>query len=257
VFVLNYSYEVPNLSRKWDNIIVKALFDDWQISGVTTFTNGTYGGLGYSYSNVPTGTLTGTGSINGGGSRPIMTCDPNLSNGDATFERQFNTECVAPPTDKFRLGTATSDEYLGLGYMNWDISFFKNVPLGGSRRLQLRAELYNAFNTDQWTGVNTNANLTTGRALDQCEHVRQVDRRHQQRARSGRRQAPVLIAVSGAEPRSADSPGADCARQCARSPLKLTEYMSMPRVSPRTRHADRADIRSGGRSAPRLNRKCR
>ena len=29
--------------------------------------------------------------------------------------------------------------------------------MGATRRLQLRVELYNAFNTDQWTGVNTNA----------------------------------------------------------------------------------------------------
>ena len=36
--------------------------------------------------------------------------------------------------------------------------------MGGTRRLQLRVELYNAFNTDQWTGVNTTANFdyTTG-----------------------------------------------------------------------------------------------
>jgi len=33
--------------------------------------------------------------------------------------------------------------------MNRDISVFKHVPLGGSRRLQLRVELYNAFNMDQ------------------------------------------------------------------------------------------------------------
>jgi hypothetical protein len=48
--------------------------------------------------------------------------------------------------------------------MNWDISAFKNIPLNGSRRLQIRVELYNAFNTDQWTGVNTTANFdwTTG-----------------------------------------------------------------------------------------------
>ena len=31
--------------------------------------------------------------------------------------------------------------------------------MGGTRRLQLRAELYNAFNSDQWTGVNTAANF--------------------------------------------------------------------------------------------------
>jgi hypothetical protein len=157
--VINYSYEVPNLSRKWNNIITKAIFDNWQFSGITSILSGTYTGLAYSYSNVPTGTLSGTGSINGGASRPNLTCDPNISRGDRTFERQFDVSCVAPPTDQFRLGTSNDDEYLGPGFMNWDISAFKNIPLGGTRRLQLRVELYNAFNTNQWTGVNTTANF--------------------------------------------------------------------------------------------------
>jgi hypothetical protein len=159
VLVFNYNYDVPPLSQKWDHGVVKAIFDNWQISGVTTLTSGTYGSLTYSYSNVPTGALSGTGAINGGASRVVFTCDPNLPRGDRTFERQFNTQCVAPPTDQFRLGTALNDEYLGPGYMNWDLSIFKNVPLGGVRRLQFRVELYNAFNTDQWTTVNTNANF--------------------------------------------------------------------------------------------------
>jgi hypothetical protein len=164
VLVLNYSYEVPDLSRKWNNLFAKAVLGHWQFSGVSTFTSGTYGGFGYNYANVPTGALTGTGSINGGASRVVMTCDPNLSRNDRTFEQQFRTECIAPPTDQFRLGTALNDEYLGPGYMNWDLSVFKTVPLGGTRRLQLRVELYNAFNTDQWTNVNTTATFdyTTG-----------------------------------------------------------------------------------------------
>ena len=29
--------------------------------------------------------------------------------------------------------------------------------MGGTRRLQLRVELYNAFNTDQWNGINSGA----------------------------------------------------------------------------------------------------
>jgi hypothetical protein len=157
--VFNYTYDVPNLSRKWNNIAVKAVLDDWQFSGVTTMTSGTYGGFTYSYTNVPTGALSGTGSINGLASRVVITCDPNLSRGDRTFEQQFRTSCVAPPSDQFRLGTALNDEYLGPGYMNWDLSAFKNIPMGGNRRFQLRVELYNAFNTDQWTAVNTNANF--------------------------------------------------------------------------------------------------
>jgi hypothetical protein len=54
--------------------------------------------------------------------------------------------------------------------MNWDLSFFKHVPMGGMRRLQFRIELYNAFNTDQWaaTGVDTSAvfNYQTGEQTD-------------------------------------------------------------------------------------------
>jgi Carboxypeptidase regulatory-like domain len=173
VLVLNYSYDVPNLSNKWNNVVAKAVFDNWQFSGVATFTTGTYGGFTYNFVNVPTGALSGTGAINGGAttgvaagvpSRVVITCNPNLPRGERTFERQFRTECIAPPTDQFRLGTALNDEYLGPGYMNWDISVFKHVPMGGSRRLQFRVELYNAFNTDQWTGVNNNATFdyTTG-----------------------------------------------------------------------------------------------
>jgi hypothetical protein len=159
LLVINYSYEVPNLSRKWDNILTKAIFDNWQISGITQLQSGTQGGFGYSYSNVPTGTLSGNGSINGGGNRPNIVCDPFLSRGERTFERQFNTECIAPPTDHYHFGTSTGDEFDGPGFMNWDISAFKNIPMTGDRRLQLRVELYNAFNTDQWTGVNTTANF--------------------------------------------------------------------------------------------------
>jgi hypothetical protein len=155
--VLNFAYDVPNLSRKWKSVVAKAVFDDWQFSGVGTISSGTYGGLTSSFSNVPTGALSGSGAINGGASRAIITCNPNLPRGERTFERQFRTECVAPPSDPHRLGTALNDEYLGLGFMNWDLSVFRNVGLGGKRRLQLRVELYNAFNTDQWTGVSTNA----------------------------------------------------------------------------------------------------
>ena len=167
VLVFNYSYDVPNLSARWNHIATKAVFDNWQVSGVTTLTTGTYGAINYSYSNVPTGALSGTGSINApvtpagapGPSRVVLTCDPNLPRGDRTFERQFRTECVAPPSDRFRLGTALQDEYLGPGYVNWDLSVFKNVPLGGARRLQFRVELYNAFNSDQWSAVNNTANF--------------------------------------------------------------------------------------------------
>ncbi len=161
---INYAYDIPNLSQKWNNVVTKAVFDDWQVSGITTFLSGNKQGFTYGYANVPTGVLSGTGAIDGAASRPDLTCDPSLPRGERTFDRQFRTECVAAPSDQYRLGNTLGDELTGPGYMNWDISFFKNVPVGGTRRFQLRVELYNAFNTDQWTAVNTGATFdyTTG-----------------------------------------------------------------------------------------------
>ena len=55
VFVVNFWYDVPDLSEKWDNVLVKAIFDNWQFGGVGTLTSGTYGALTYNFVNVPTG----------------------------------------------------------------------------------------------------------------------------------------------------------------------------------------------------------
>ena len=63
--VVNYSYEIPNLSQKWDNVFVKALADNWQVSGITSILSGTRQGITYGYTNVPTGALSGTGALNG------------------------------------------------------------------------------------------------------------------------------------------------------------------------------------------------
>ncbi len=154
--VINYSYETPSLPESVSPIL-RGVFNNWQISGITAILSGTKQGFSYSYSNVPTGALTGTGSISGNASRVNILCDPNLPRGERTFEHQFRTECIGPPTDTNCLGNALNDELQGPGYMNFDLSVFKNIPVGGSRRLQLRAEVYNLFNADEWTGVNTAA----------------------------------------------------------------------------------------------------
>ena len=44
---------------------------------------------------------------------------------------------------------------MGLGYINTDLTMLKNFSMGGRRTLQVRAEMYNAFNSTQYQGVNT------------------------------------------------------------------------------------------------------
>ena len=152
---INYSYDVPGLSQHWDNKVVRAIFDDWQISGLTSALSGATLPLSYTIQGVSD--LTG-GAGSGLDTRVDFTCDPNLSRGDRSWDRAFATECVAPPSlSTNRVGTGKLDDLIGPGYLNWDITFSKNIPLGGNRRAQFRTELYNAFNNTQFAGVNTGA----------------------------------------------------------------------------------------------------
>ena len=158
---VNYSYDIP--STGWDSVIARAILDNWQISGVTSALSGETLAIGYSIAGVSD--LTG-GAGAGVDSRVDIICDPNLSRGDRSSTRAFATECVAPPSAATnRIGTATNDEIIGPGYLNWDISLAKVVPFGGTRRFTFRAEMYNAFNSVQFSTVNTTANFTAAGVL--------------------------------------------------------------------------------------------
>lgn len=169
--VINYNYLVPDLSRfMGDNPIAVGIFDGWQVSGVSTFQSGTYGSFSYAFTGAPRNDMT-----NGlGGSRVVLTCDPSLPKSDRTDLRQFRTECITFPGptnvagDTFYQGTAAPDAWLGLGYVNHDITLFKNFAMTGRRNLQIRIEMYNAFDTLQYGNVDTSAqfNFATGAQTD-------------------------------------------------------------------------------------------
>jgi Carboxypeptidase regulatory-like domain/TonB-dependent Receptor Plug Domain len=160
---ITYNWMIPGLSRYMDdNVIAKGVFDGWQLSGITTLLGGTWSNFTYNFTGAPSAAVL-TGGL--GGSRVIIVCDPNLPRGERTFERQYRTECVRPPgprtdaNDALYQGTGVGegqeDARMGLGYINHDLTLFKNFGMGNGRNLQVRAEFYNAFNTTQYQGVNT------------------------------------------------------------------------------------------------------
>ncbi len=108
--VVNYAYQIPDLSHRWNNLVAKVVGDGWMVSGVTTALSGNKTGFSYSYVNTPTGALTGTGGVSTAGSRVDIVCDPNLPRGQRTFTHQFRTECITPPSDPLRLGNAQGEE---------------------------------------------------------------------------------------------------------------------------------------------------
>jgi hypothetical protein len=167
-----YNWMLPSPSRfLGNNIVARGALDGWQFSGISTALGGVWSNFGFNWSGAPAVAVL-TGGL--GGSRVIIVCDPNLPRGERTFERQYRTECVRPPgplTDAndvlyqgTGLGRGTEDARMSLGYVNHDFTLMKNFGLQNGRNLQVRVEMYNAFNSTQFSGVNTTAtfNFATG-----------------------------------------------------------------------------------------------
>ncbi|MBO0857798.1 MAG: carboxypeptidase regulatory-like domain-containing protein [Chloracidobacterium sp.] len=157
VMVINYAWDLPHVSRILKNNIVKAVFDNWQLSGITAFASGTPGGIGLAL--VDSGTdLTGGGD----GARVVVTGDPNLPSSkqkvaSTGFVQWIDPTVFARPA-RGDFGNAPRYVFRNPGTNNWDISLFKNIPLKSeSRRLQFRWEIYNLFNHTQWSGIDTTA----------------------------------------------------------------------------------------------------
>jgi hypothetical protein len=166
--VVSYNYLVPDVSRIWDNVVTRGVLDGWQVSGISTFQSGTWTNFSYSFTGAPFNDMTG----GPGGSRVVVACNPTLSN--PTFDRQFNTDCIRPPgpstnaNDIYYLGDANQAQWISPGFINHDITLFKNFRMRGGRNVQFRVEMYNAFNSNQFTVVDTSAqfNFATGEQTD-------------------------------------------------------------------------------------------
>jgi hypothetical protein len=168
--VVNYIYNVPTVARNGSalaNPVFKLLLNDWQLSGITALTSGAPQVVSqatavsdtgkYSVQGVGATTLNReiTGS-EGLSPRPILTCNPNLSPGDRTLGTFINTTCFLPAVKGSTGMDSVVRPFRGPGMNNWDLSLFKKIPLGKNevRFVQLRFEMYNAWNHTQWSGFN-------------------------------------------------------------------------------------------------------
>ena len=154
-FVFNYLYDIPKLSKFANHVAIRSVFDNWQLSGLTTFTSGAPLGIGYSL--VSGADLLGASGA-GIDSRVNLVSNPILPKSERTELRHFDTAAVQPPTRaEFGIGTAPKDVLRGPGINVFDVSMFKNIPIGKSeqRRLQFRFEFYNFFNHASFQNVDT------------------------------------------------------------------------------------------------------
>ena len=187
IFTINYIYDVPAVSQKLgNNGFAKAILDNWQISGTTSYASGkpkaivlsttTFSGTAATVSlgqpcpvgSSVTSTNAGNGTqvctpitdFTGGGinARPFMVCDPMAGNfgADSTgTPRAFNVDCFAKPFATGQIGNMPRNPIRMPSIFNNDLAFFKNIKMGETRALQLRWEIYNIFNHANFRDVDT------------------------------------------------------------------------------------------------------
>jgi hypothetical protein len=89
--------------------------------------------------------------------------DPN-PDGTGSY---LNWAAFARPAGRLDLGNAPARFFRRPWIRNTDLSMFKNFQLGG-RRLQIRWEVYNLFNTVNWNAIDTSAQFNAaGEQVDQ------------------------------------------------------------------------------------------
>ena len=134
------------------------MINDWQLSGIFTGGSGAPYTVGYSYQGgIGAPILTGTPNYN---ARIIITGDPGKGcSSDLT--RQFNTSAFSGPQPG-SLGLESGLNYMrGCPDKTFDFAIARNINMGGNRQLQLRAELYNAFNAVIINGRNATMNIAS------------------------------------------------------------------------------------------------
>ena len=72
--------------------------------------------------------------------------------GDGNF--WFNPAAFAAPAAG-TFGNAPRNLLYNPGEQQWDLAVFKNFTLGGSRRMQFRAEMFNFINHPNWDNAQT------------------------------------------------------------------------------------------------------
>jgi hypothetical protein len=155
----HFVWELPDLpgNRPWQRALGYVL-NDWSLSGIWSGSTGSAYTVGYSYQS-------GGGNVNLTGSpdyaaRVRVVGDPG-SGCSSDPLRQFNTAAFEGPLVG-SVGLESGNDYAkGCFQSSTDLAIARTIRLGGSRSVQLRVDLFNAFNQAGITNRNTTMNLSS------------------------------------------------------------------------------------------------
>jgi hypothetical protein len=153
----NFVWDMPDLQAGSSSArVIGAIVNDWQLAGIWTAATGSAYAVGYSYNNGG-GNVNLTGSPDYGGRINIVGDTGSGCSSDPL--RQFTAAAFQGP-QRGSVGLESGNNYLkGCFQSALDLSLQRTIRLGGDRSIQLRADVFNAFNEARVTGRNTTVNF--------------------------------------------------------------------------------------------------
>jgi hypothetical protein len=137
-FQMGFVYQLPwqHEGSGYDNW-AKAILGDWQLNGLFGAFSGTPFSVTASGTSLNTPGITQTANYVGG--------DLKVLGNIGAAGKWFDTTMFSQPTG-VTIGNVTRNQFRGPGGWTLDMSLFRTVPMGGSRRLELRVEAGNILN---------------------------------------------------------------------------------------------------------------
>ncbi len=153
MIVANAVWSVPGTAKD-GNAVLKHLTNDWQLSGVLRAGSGAAYTLGYSYQNQGANVnITGSPDYNG---RVILLDGLGSGCSDNQYA-QFNASAVLGPGYGSTMLESGRNYLRGCWDKTVDLSVMRAIRFGGNRRLEVRLDIFNAFNAVVINARNTTA----------------------------------------------------------------------------------------------------
>ena len=169
-FVASYLYDVPFLKDS-SNAFLKYVVAGWQVSGVTTVQSGSPVNVTISADRANIG-ITGLQRPDLAGPVPSLNCVPDPA-APPRLMNCFDRSAFALPA-QFTFGSASRNLLRGPKFVNTDLSFMKNVIVGGGATVQIRVEMFNIFNTVNWGNPNATFDSANFGLITSAGAMRQV-----------------------------------------------------------------------------------
>jgi hypothetical protein len=169
-FVASYLYDVPFLKDS-SNPFLKYVVAGWQVSGVTTLQSGSPVNVTISADRANIG-ITGQQRPDLVGPVPSLNCVPDPA-APPRLMNCFDRSAFALPA-QFTFGSTSRNLLRGPKFVNTDLSFMKNVIVGGGATVQIRVEMFNIFNTVNWGNPNATFDSANWGLITSAGTMRQV-----------------------------------------------------------------------------------